>query len=72
VIAEGAGIATVGDAGYPYWARLAHLQVMSQLQSREGFWANDSTRAGIVDAMRIASAQLIVCDTPPEWANVTG
>jgi hypothetical protein len=71
-VPEGAGIGTIGDAGYAYWARLAHLQVMSQLQWREGFWANDSTRAAIVDAMRRAGAQLIVCDTPPEWANTAG
>ncbi len=71
-VARGTGIATVGDAGYAYWVRLAHLQVISQLQSRERFWANDTTRAAIVDAMHRAGAQLIVCDTPPDWANTTG
>jgi hypothetical protein len=71
-VAQGAGIATIGDAGYAYWARLAHVQVISQLQWREGFWANDSTRNAIVEAMRRAGVQLIVCDVPPAWANTTG
>jgi hypothetical protein len=69
-IPEGTPVAVVGYGANAYWARLAHLRILSELQGRDAFWgANDSIQQPIIDAMRRAGAQLIVADDPPSWAD---
>ena len=68
-IPEGTYVATMGDGSNAYWARLAHVEIVSEMQPREAFWGNESAQQPIIDAMRRAGAQLIVADDPPAWAD---
>jgi len=58
------------------WARLARLQIVAEVYSREGdnnFWAaDDATRQRVVEAFMQAGAKIIVDDKSPGWAAAEG
>jgi hypothetical protein len=71
-VAPGTTVAEVGHGPNAYWARLAHLEIVVELQARDEFWGRPDQRAAILDAMRRAGAQIVVSDDPPSWADVSG
>ncbi len=58
------------------WARLARLQIVAEVYSREGennFWAADgATRQRVVEAFVQAGAEIVVDDKVPGWAVAEG
>ncbi len=71
-VTDGATVAIVGAGADAYWARLAHVRIIVELQSREAFWGRSDLRPAILAAMRAAGAQFVVSDEPPSWADVHG
>jgi len=58
------------------WARLAKLQIVAEVYSREGknsFWAaDDATKQRVIEAFVQAGAKIIVDDKVPGWAVAEG
>jgi hypothetical protein len=71
-VTNGATVAIVGSGADAYWARLAHLRIIVELQGRDAFWARADLRPAILDAMRRAGAQFVVSDDTPGWADTRG
>jgi hypothetical protein len=65
-------VSIVGSGPDAYWARLAHLRIIVELQARDAFWGNPAARPSILDAMRNAGAQFAISDDPPAWADTRG
>jgi hypothetical protein len=58
------------------WARLARLQIVAEVYSREGrndFWkADEAARRRVSEAFVQAQAKIIVDDQVPDWAEAEG
>jgi hypothetical protein len=64
----GARVAMIGDAFYAYWARLARVQITSEIPPGEtaGYWnADDGRRAELRRLLATGGARVLVTDEPP-------
>jgi len=60
-------VAHVGQAlkSWSYWARLAGVQIVSELRPEESFWlADDATRARVIEAFRSTGARAVIARRP--------
>jgi hypothetical protein len=71
-VGNGTRVAEIGAGANAYWARLAHVDIVVELQARDDFWGRPDRQAAILDAMHRAGAQVVVSDDPPAWADFSG
>lgn len=60
-------VAHVGQAlkSWSYWARLANVQIVSELRPEESFWlSDDATRARVIEAFRSTGARAVIARRP--------
>ncbi|MGQ9649600.1 MAG: hypothetical protein ACUVXJ_05795 [Phycisphaerae bacterium] len=61
-------VAHIGQAlkSWSYWARLAGVQIISELRPAESFWlSDDATRARVIEAFRSTGARAVIAHRPP-------
>jgi hypothetical protein len=76
-VARGDGVASIGNAMFNAWPRLARVRVVAEISTRTGgdvekFWAADAARkAEVIHTFARTGAKLIVAEGIPPWANAT-
>lgn len=60
-------VAHIGQAlkSWSYWARLADVQIISELRPEESFWlSDDATRGRVIEAFRSTGARAVIARRP--------
>ena len=62
-----------GFTFFAFWARLARIQIITDLPARDDFWkAHSSLRNRVIEAFAKTGAKIIVADEVPRWATAEG
>jgi hypothetical protein len=76
-IAPNESVASIGNAMFNAWPRLARVRVVAEISTRTGgdvekFWAADAAqKAEVIDTFALTGAEIIVAEGIPQWANAT-
>jgi hypothetical protein len=72
-IQPGDELAHVGPSFQCYWARLARVRIIAEIESPEEFWsASDFIRGQVMDRLVQAGAKALVTEGPPPGVAKTG
>lgn len=72
-IQPGDKVAQVGTSVYAYWARLARVRIVSEVENAEEFWsANETVRRQTVDVISQTGAKVLVAKSPNIDLSVAG
>jgi hypothetical protein len=74
-VARGDGVASIGNAMFNAWPRLARVRVVAEISTRTGddvekFWAADvALKAKVIETFARTGAKVVVAEGIPQWAN---
>jgi hypothetical protein len=78
-INPGDKVASIGYVFFPFWAHLAEVKVVAEMQSLEPFWLDASINSKVIDAFSKTGAKVIVAHrmangdaAPPGWQRLEG
>jgi hypothetical protein len=64
-VEPGDAVANVGNSFYAYWARLAHVRIVADIERPMDFWsADESVRRQVIDAITKTGAKVLVSEKP--------
>jgi hypothetical protein len=74
-VARGDGVASIGNAMFNAWPRLARVRVVAEISTRTGgdvekFWAADAAlKRQVIETFTRTGAKVVVAEGIPQWAN---